>query len=121
MARLDVTRVIRSPMLSSQFQVVRTKQRMVDGRAANEIDRSLRGLGVVTQAGGDVLKRLPEGARVEGSISIVTQFPLVDSDGSRVADRIIYRGRSYVVTLLSDYGGYGPGFVEATCTLEPLT
>lgn len=79
----------------------------------------------VQQGDGDILDRLGDAAKIRGSISIVTSASLsagerIDEDTTRDADEIVWNGRRYVVSIVSDYSNYGSGFCEAVCTLKPL-
>ncbi len=126
MPRLNPARVLRSPMLRGQkIDVIRVVQTMVDGRAVNTEQPVVTVAAVVTQGSGDQLMRLAEGSRVQGTITVVTQFHLQDGQDGLAADVIRYpagpTGRRYIVSLTSDYRDWGEGFVQAICTSEPLT
>jgi galactose-6-phosphate isomerase len=78
-------------------------------------------VGVVTNDRGDVLRRLAEGERIEGSIVIHSQFPLRAGSAGYSADIVTWQGNDYTVTALADYSSYGRGFTVANCTLKPLS
>lgn len=77
--------------------------------------------GVVTSNRGDVLQRLAEGSRIQGSITIHTRFLLQDGRNGSDADLVTWQGRQYTVTNVNDYSTYGAGFVDAECDLIPLS
>ena len=75
---------------------------------------------VITAATGDLLKYLPDGARIEGAITVHTRFLLTSESETTAPDIIRWHGRDYVVTLLNDWSSYGDGFMQAICTLRNL-
>lgn len=74
----------------------------------------------VQQGDGDILDRLGDAEKIRGSISIVTPEVLTAGGAGLDADEIVWNGRRYVVSVVSDYSNYGSGFTEAVCTLKPL-
>ncbi|UIA94546.1 head-tail adaptor (plasmid) [Erwinia tracheiphila] len=122
MARIDVTRVLRSPKFADNSLVVIRSTQMVgnDGRAVNTSEQ-LPFSGVVTSDQGDVLVRIATGERTTGSIVIHTQFRLFDGDTNHTADIVIWQGRKYTVASCNDYSTWGRGFVAAYCDLLPLS
>ncbi len=77
--------------------------------------------GVVTSDSGDVLKRVPVGEYVEGSILICTRTKLIEAAKGYTADIITWDGNQYTVAKVNGYSTYGVGFVEAICELIPLS
>lgn len=77
--------------------------------------------GVVTSDSGDVLKRVPAGEYVVGSILICTRTKLIEAAKGYTADVVSWNGNDYTVTTVNDYSTYGVGFVEAICELIPLS
>lgn len=77
--------------------------------------------GVVTSDSGDVLKRVPAGEYVVGSILICTRTKLIEAAKGYTADIVSWNGNDYTVATVNDYSTYGVGFVEAICELIPLS
>jgi len=121
MALLDVSEILGDPDFSDVITVYRRVQTVGANGRATVSETAKVVIAVVTQAGGDVLDRLPEGAIIEGSITVHTTEPLVVSNGSRDADEVLYAGRRYIVSSVSDYSNFGSGFTAATCTLKPIS
>lgn len=123
--RLDVTDVLRDPAFKDVIDVIRNTS-VVDDHGFNVVTpKTYRNVSaVVTQAGGDVLRRQIAGERIEGNISVYTMFRLTDgrdfANNDLTADIVIYDGNKYTVTSVKDYSRWGQGFVAATCELLPL-
>lgn len=77
--------------------------------------------GVVTSDSGDVLKRVPGGEYVVGSILICTRTRLIEAAKGYTADIVSWDGNNYTVATVNNYSTYGVGFVEAICELIPLS
>lgn len=77
--------------------------------------------GVVTQASGDALRLLPEGARAEGAILIHTRADLRVVSEGYAADQVLWQGRTYTVAAVADWTTFGAGFCAAVCTLKNMT
>ena len=118
-----VARVLDRPHFQTTFDLIRTVQTVVNGRAVNTPADPVTVSGVVTQGSGDQLVRDAQGERIQGNITIVSRTALVDGQGTNTADRVRWpsgSGRYYTVTLTSDYSQYGAGFYEAICTAEAV-
>lgn len=121
MAQLDVTDVLLDPDfmdtgLACKRQVVEVGD---NGRTAST-ETNIAFAGVVTSDKGDILERLAGGERKKGSITIHTVFQLTAGEGDTTADIVTWRGKTYTVSNVNDYGHFGRGFVCATCDLLPL-
>jgi hypothetical protein len=121
MPLLDVSEAIEDEYFSDDCLCTRAVQTMgSDGRALNA-PVTLPFCGVVTPASGAELKRIPEGERMSGSISIVTTFVLYSGKSGYSADVVTWNGAAYTVIDVMDYSRFGAGFVQATAALIPLT
>jgi galactose-6-phosphate isomerase len=122
MPNLDVSSVLTDPLFADMsLRCIRQRQTVgTDGIAVNT-PVPVPFSGVVTAASGTVLEREAEGSRVSGSINIVTRFWLEDGKNSLAADIVTWKGRRYTVADVQDYSRYGPGFIQATCELLPIT
>ena len=121
MALLDVTEVLFSPeFMDTGIQCLRSTQTVDNDGIASNIITATSFSGVVVPTSGEYLQRIPEGERVNGSITIYTTFILRDGLAGNPTDEVIWKGRTYVVSSVQDYGHYGRGFVSAVCDLKTL-
>lgn len=77
--------------------------------------------GVVTSLSGSVLHRVAEGEHISDTITIHSQFKLIDGQSGYDADVVNWQGLQWTVTNVNDYSTFGRGFVSATCTLRQLS
>lgn len=122
MPRLNVTRVLFSREFVDRTLVCRRNAQTVgqDGRAV-DTPTDTPFSGVVTNDQGDIMKRMPEGSYVTGSIMVHSKFPLIESDDTHDADLVNWKGRWYTVFNVSDWTTYGAGFTAAICTPTNLS
>ncbi len=122
MALLDVTDVLLDPDFMDTGLVCNRMTQTVDdhGRAQNATTATPFNA-VVTSDKGDILHRNADGSRIIGSITVHTQFRLLDGSPGLDADEIVWQGRTYTVVNVNDYSHFGRGFVAATCDLKPLS
>jgi galactose-6-phosphate isomerase len=117
MPRLDVSRVLRSREFRELDPLICTRntQTVGDDGIARNVGADTTFSGVVTSDQGDVLSRLPESSYVLGTITIHSQFPLLDGRTGTDADIVTWKERRYTVTNVNDYSTWGAGFTAATC------
>lgn len=122
MPLLDVSDVLLDPdFVDSSLICARSAQTVgSDGMAVNTATQ-IPFSGVVTNDTGDQLIRNADGSRIQGSITIHSQFRLIDGVSGFDADVVTWQGRSYVVNNVRDWSTYGQGFVAAQCVLIPLS
>jgi len=122
MALLDVSDILTDPDFMDTGLVCERRAQTVgtDGIAVDTVTQTSFG-GVVTSKDGDKLERNADGERVKGTITIHTRFPLDDGSAMNAADTVVWRGRRYTVSLVSDYSHFGRGFISAECDLKPLS
>jgi hypothetical protein len=65
--------------------------------------------------------RMAEGSRINGSITVHSQFNLIAGSDGIDADIVTWNGRSYTVTNVGDWSRFGIGFTAANCELIPLS
>lgn len=122
MPDLDVSEILTDPeFLDSTLVCVRSVQTVGTDGIAVLAQTKTAFAGVVTQDGGEVLRRIAAGERITGSIAVVTRFSLLAGSPTNTADVVQWGGNSYTVSQVSDYSRYGAGFVEAICDLVALT
>lgn len=122
MPRLDVSEILLDPDFVTLGLICKRNAIVVgvDGMAVQQ--QTIKTFaGVVTNDRGDMLRRLIEGERIEGSINIHTRFVLRAGTPGYSADIVTWLGNDYTVTSIADYSTWGRGFVAANCTLIPLS
>lgn len=121
MALLDISDVLCDPdFMDTGLVCVRNTQTVgTDGLATNT-PVSIPFAGVVTNDSGNILERIAEGQRNKDSITIHTQFILMDGGAAQDADIVQWRGKQYTVSNVQDWSHFGAGFTCATCDLIPL-
>jgi len=115
----DVSDVLDDADFSDFFDVVRPGVLAQDTGVPFEQDTTFNSVaGVVAPASSGTLQLLPEGSFQQGTITIITRFRLQTGSGvGYQADRVVWHGGTYTVVNVSDWSGYGSGFVQATATL----
>ncbi|MDE1905294.1 MAG: hypothetical protein KGH75_02430 [Rhodospirillales bacterium] len=122
MPMLDVTGVLFDPdFVDTTLTVARSAQMVGSNGLATNSPTTTRFVGVVVNDKGDILRRMAEGSRIVGSITIYTKFPLEDGSNGIDADVVVWRGRRYTVSNVLDYSTYGRGVIVASCDLIPLS
>ena len=119
---IDVTDLLSDPDFVMHDLVAISRAQSVNnaGRAENTEMRTTFS-GVVFPGAGNMMLRTPDGERVTGDISIVTQHRLTDGIGQgRTADVVEYAGGRYIVKNTFDYSNWGRGFVMAVCDMLPV-
>lgn len=121
MARLDVNDVLTDPDFMDGGLICYRKAQIIgdDGIAVINETPSLFSA-VVTSGGGDV-RRNDVGEIETGSITVHTAFKLQAGADGYTADEILWSGQRWTVEKINNYTNFGRGFVEATCTLKPLS
>lgn len=122
---LDVSDVLSDPDFATTFDVLRSTITTVKGRGVSTTQTFAGVIGVVTPAGSNDLKRMPEAARMSGAITIHTTFRLTSSglqpDGTTAdADIVSWQGRQWSVLSVDDWTQFGAGFVRAAATMLSL-
>lgn len=122
MPLLDVSSVLSDPQFVTRgLKCLRNAQTVGDDGIAVNKPTTFTFSGVVTNNTGDKLVREPEGSRIEGDITIHSRFRLIAGKDGQDADKIVYKGDTYVVTTVNDWSDYGRGFVCAQADLLPLS
>ena len=122
MALIDVSDILCDPDFADRGIVCERNIQTIgeDGMAHNETKR-IKFTGVVTPDTGDLLERLDEGERVKGRITIHSQVPLRDGAEGGSADIVIWKGKRYTVSRISDLTNFGRGFTRASCDVIPFS
>jgi galactose-6-phosphate isomerase len=121
MPLIDVLDVLFDPVIAAEaFTVTRRKETVGQNGRTQIVSETLNGVGSIQPATPQALRRLPEGTRVEGSISVYTSLRLMMQTETQQPDEISWGGRSYQVADVRDWTHFGGGFVNATCILTDL-
>lgn len=122
MALLDVSEILFDPDFADTGIICERSIQAIgdDGMAINDLTM-ITFTGVVTPDMGDVLERVDEGERIKGRITIHSRFQLRDGAEGGSADIIVWKGKRYTVSKVSDLGNFGRGFTRASCDVIPFT
>jgi hypothetical protein len=121
MPLLDVSEILLDPDFVDSLVCLRNTQTVGDDGIAINAQSSTPFYGVVTNNTGDLLMRMAEGSRVNGSITVHSQFNLIAGADGIDADVVTWNGRRYTVTNVADWSRFGRGFTAANCELIPLS
>lgn len=120
MALIDVTELLSDPDFADTFTYARRVQVMVNGRATFA-ESGGDVVGSVQINAPEVLERFPDAGRPDQWIRIYTTTRLIAQDDAAATygDVITWRGRTYQVKAVDDWGNYGVGYVKALARMVP--
>jgi len=121
MPLLDASEILLDPDFVDSLVCARNTQVVDDNGIATDTPASTPFYGVVTNNTGDLLMRLAEGSRIQGSITVHSRFLLQAGSDGMDADIVTWNGRQYTVTNVGDWSRFGIGFTAANCELIPLS
>jgi hypothetical protein len=127
MPYLDVTELLQDPELAESFSVTQRPQVLVAGRVTVPNPITVPGvIGVVMALPADELDRLDDHEKLSRHFMIVTKFrlrgPSKDAAGQKYQpDLITWRGDQYIVSKVSTFPEWGPGFFQVTVKSIDLT
>lgn len=105
-------------MLADRVTVIRREQ-FIDEHGRVQFSKTPipRVVGTVTMAGSDDLDRVPDYQKMGRVISFVSKFkmqgPALTGRSQFQPDYIVWRGDTYVVSVLDPYPQFGSGFTQA--------
>ena len=112
MALLDVSEILNDPDFVDTFTVIRRAEGVSDkGRAILTLE-GIAAVGVVTMAGPNDLRRLPEAQLQDRTLSIVSKFAFFGASVGYQPDLIQWRNDLYIVSVLDLYPQFGRGFTQ---------
>jgi galactose-6-phosphate isomerase len=122
MPLLDVvTDVLSDPNFIDSFSVMRNVQAITSGGMAVDTPTIIANVyGVVMPVDNSVIDKFPQGEIEHGDIVIYTRYRLTDGYGTSDFDIITWNGETYQVKSVNDWSRYGPGYIEAVCTLNEV-
>lgn len=120
MPTLDVSEIIDDPEFSTTFTLVRSTDVVgANGRTTQAAACSSVLRGVIQPTGEDNILTA-EGTMISRFIEIITKNQLRCARQGYAADRVVWRGGTYVVKSVSDWSQWGAGFCEANAEFLPL-
>ncbi len=121
MATIDVSELMDDPDFVDGVTVFRRNTAIgSNGRQTITEIRTDNVNAIVQPASGDVVAKLPEGARIDGAMSVWTRYTLRAMATGVQPDEIEWRGRRYVVSTLNDFDNWGAGYTNAIMTLKTV-
>lgn len=108
--RVNLSRVVHSPMLSQKITILRRTGAWEYGTwVQGDKPETLTMRGIVTMASAKDLQQVPEGDRVTGSIKILTTERIYITDGpaGNITDMVLWRGARYRIVTVTPDVDYG--------------
>jgi hypothetical protein len=114
MAQLDVSDVLLDPLFCDPLRVLRRVEN-INNFGENSFFVTYPGpaFGIITPVAPNELERMPDAQIDKKTIRVITNFRLQLATPGYQADAILWHKDTYVVISVSDWTGYGGGFVEA--------
>ena len=113
----DVTELLFDPDLGAQeFVVTRRTGKWVGGRLTVDTEETLIAIGIIQPPSAEQLAFFPEGERRKGQIVIYTTTTLHLTEGTDIADDIMWNGEQYKLVNVKRWDDYG--YVEAYAELR---
>lgn len=119
MALLDVSEVIRDPMFTSDVTLVHRVEGFDEYGNPTWIDGEEAEIKAVVTSDMKAIARLPDLLQREGTILV--RFMIGDAPEGfqgKGYDKVIWRGKSFVVKDTADYSQFGEGFLRMVCWPE---
>lgn len=125
MANIDVSELLVDPDFVDPVTILRTEITMTQDGTYTETIQTITGVLMSVQpASGQTLMIVPEDQRVDGMLEVWTQFALresnPDADPVQKPDRIVWKGRTLLLTKLDSWQNYGNGYSHGVCTLQAM-
>lgn len=112
MALLDVSEILTDPDFVESFTVVRRTENVNNYGMAILTLEGFAAKGVITAAGPNDLKRLPEAQLQDRTLSVVSRFQFFGASVGYQPDLIQWRSGLYIVAVLDLYPHFGRGFTQ---------
>lgn len=123
MPLLDVSDILSDPDFADSAVLIRTTVTVDPGTGRTVSIPVETAISVVqTSDKGQNLRRNPEAAISEGTVTFHSTVTFVEgnADAGLDADIVRWNGRDWTVVTVDDYSRYGAGFTVATCRLLDL-
>lgn len=117
MSLLDVSEVINDPLFTEPATWQQRSYAMGSDGVAVYTETDVPILVIPTAGDGSTLNESRDDTIVEHNTRFYTTASLTPGVQGEAPDRILWRGRVYQVRSVSDWSGWGVGFVSASCAL----
>lgn len=114
---LDVTEVINEPLFTEPATWLKRTIAIGNDGIGIVTEEQEPILVIPTSGDGSTRERAPDGAIVHHRQRFYTTAFLNAGTTAHDSDRVLWRGRTYLVTAVSDWIAWGAGFVSASCEL----
>lgn len=119
MPLLDVSEVINEPLFTEPATWLQ-RTIVVGADGIGVVTETSEQIMVIPTAGdGSTRERAVDGAIVHHRQRFYTTAPLNAGTTAHDSDRVVWRGRTYLVDSVGDWSVWGAGFVSAACQLVP--
>ncbi len=115
---IDISDIVADPDFATTFSVVHAAETInAHGRSVSN-PVTTHGVTGTVIPDKESFKRLPDGTRQTGAITVYTTHRLASGEAGGVADIVICGGVSYTVMAVADFSRFG--VIEASCELLPV-
>lgn len=119
MPLLDMTEVIDEPLFTEPATWLQ-RSIVIGTDGIGVVSETATPIMVIPTAGdGSTRERATDGAIVHHRQRFYTTAPLNAGTAGHDSDRVLWRGRTYLVDSVGDWSAWGGGFVSAACQLVP--
>jgi hypothetical protein len=118
MANIDVTELFTDPDFVDPITIIRRAATVNDYGENVITESSISAVASVQSGDNDVINRLPDGIRVQDTITIYTNKELLTSQSGKYPDVILWDGVRHQVIGVTPWGNWGTGWYRADCIME---
>lgn len=120
MALISVSELLVDADFADPVTVLRQVETVDDDGMVQLVQQRINLVAVVQSMSGEELALLPDLARAEGTMEILTTFPLAIATDSTAADEVIWGNKTYTVISIARFGNYGSQY-EGVMALKNVT
>jgi len=120
MALIDVSALLLDPDFCDPVTVIRLVESVGDDGLVVMTEQQIDIIASIQSLTGEELALMPDLARAEGAMEILTTFPLAIATDTTVADTVLWGGKTYTVISIARFGNFGSQY-EGVMTLKSLT
>ena len=120
MPLLDVSDVLDDPDFSTQITVTSTAVTGMERGRETKTTTTATLRAVVQPTRSQDLQRLPDLALGTGAITIWARYPFASDTATTKADKVVWRGDTYTVMTVDDWGEYGTGYYQAIAARQSV-
>ena len=116
MARINVSRILRSPRYADEIVIYRRTDVINEFGEFTPVDQDpITDVAVVENASVNDLKMLPDTAQLDNTIAVFYNGLLNLETSDTYADIVLWKGKRYQVQTVKDWSNWGQGYVRAIC------